>query len=214
MNENTKKILEEYKKGKKEKVFFIVGTLTFLLFLLFIIINNLDNSSSVSTQTIPTKTLTIEEKFAVLSVAKTNSCGGGATVVNNMPGGGRLQGSCCTKMDSHKYSEQVEGLKKYSEYEIIPKDPYDVPVIWAREMIEYKEKTQLNQEQQTLYDKAVKLSDNKGPCCCKCWHWYAYEGLAKKLIIEEGFTAEQIADVWDLSDACGGKGHGNGVEHG
>jgi len=37
-----------------------------------------------------------------------------------------------------------------------------------------------------------------------------YEGLAKKLMIEEGFSAEQIAEVWDLSDACGGAGHESG----
>ena len=213
MDKNTKKIFEEYRKEKNEKIFFIVGTLIFLLFLSFIILNNSNNSSSVSTKTIPTETLTVEEKFAVLSVAKTNSCGGGAAVVNNMPDDGRIQGSCCTKMNLHKYEEQIEGLKKYSDYEIIPKDPYDVSVIWAREMIEYNEQTQLTSEQQIVYDKAVKVSNEGGPCCCVCWHWYAYEGLAKKLIIEYDFTAEQIAEIWDLSDACGGAGHSEGGGH-
>jgi len=214
MNKNTKKNLKEYKKEKREKVFFIVGTLIFLLFLSFIILNNSNNSSSVSTKTIPTETLTLEEKFAVLSGAKTNSCGGGAAVVNNMPDDGRIQGSCCTKMNLHKYEEQIEGLKKYSDYEIIPKDPYDVPVVWAREMIEYGEQTELTPEQQIIYDKAVKVSNEGGPCCCVCWHWYAYEALAKKLIIEYNFSAEQIGEIWDLSDACGGTGHQHGGEHG
>lgn len=208
MADNIRKILDEYKKERKEKVFFIVGTLIFLFFLSFIIFNNLDYSASTNTQTINAETLTLEEKFAVLSVAKTNSCGGGVAALDNRPDDGRIQGSCCTKIDLHKYEEQLEGLKeKYSEYEMIPKDPYDVPVVWAREMIEYGKNTQLNSEQQSIYDKAVKTSNEGGPCCCVCWHWYAYEGLAKYLIIEEDFTAEQIAEIWDLSDACGGKGH-------
>ena len=40
---------------------------------------------------------------------------------------------------------------------------------------------------------------------------WIYEGLAKYLITEYDFTAEQIADLWDLSDACGGPGH---ADHG
>jgi hypothetical protein len=110
-------------------------------------------------------------------------------------------------MNVHNYEEQVEGLKAYGSYEIIPKDPYDVPVIWAREMIEYGEQTILSPKQQTVYDEAVELSHEGGPCCCVCWHWYAYEGLAKYLIVNESFSAEQIAEIWDLSDACGGEGH-------
>ena len=31
------------------------------------------------------------------------------------------------------------------------------------------------------------------------------------LIVNENFSAEKIAEVWDLSDACGGSGH---ADHG
>ena len=148
-------------------------------------------------------------KFEDLSGKTTNSCGGGKAVVFGLPEDGRLQGSCCDAMDAHSYEEQVEGLEgKYSEYGIIPFDPYDVPASWARQMIEYSDQTTLTPEQQATYDKATEMSEEGGPCCCVCWHWYAYEGLAKHLIINEGFSAQQIAEVWDLSDACGG-----GSEH-
>lgn len=146
-------------------------------------------------------------QFEHLSGQATNSCGGGKAVVNTLPESGRLQGSCCGPMNMHNYEKQTKGLKKYDSYDIIPKDPYDVPVTWAREMIEYGEQTILSFEQQTIYDEAVELSHEGGPCCCVCWHWYAYEGLAKHLIINDGFVAEQIAEVWDLSDACGGEDH-------
>lgn len=148
-------------------------------------------------------------QFENLSTQTTNSCGGGKAVVFGLPEDGRLQGSCCGPMNPHSYEEQVAGLEaKYSRYDIIPADPYDVPVAWARQMIEYSDQTTLTTEQQTIYDEAVELSEEGGPCCCVCWHWYAYEGLAKHLIINESFTAEQVAEVWELSDACGG-----GSEH-
>jgi len=148
-------------------------------------------------------------QFEDLSSKTTNSCGGGKAVVFGLPEDGRLQGSCCEAMDAHSYEEQITGLKEtYGEYDIIPFDPYDVPAPWAQQMIEYSDQTTLTSEQQALYDEAVELSEEGGPCCCVCWHWYAYEGLAKHLIINENFTAEQIAEVWELSDACGGSsGH-------
>ena len=109
------------------------------------------------------------------------------------------------------YVLTIQGLKKYSKFKKIPSDPYDVSASSAKELLEYQKNIILTNEEQAIYDHAVEDSHEGGPCCCKCWHWYAYEGLAKYLITEKGFTAEQIADVWDLSDACGGAGHGNGA---
>lgn len=144
-------------------------------------------------------------RFEYLSQQGTNACGGGKDIVKTLSQDARMQGACCGAMNLHSYQEQIAGLKKYEDYDLIPPDPYDVPVSWAQEMIAYSDATTLTPEQQAIYDAAVKMSHEGGPCCCKCWHWYAYEGLAKKLIIEENFTAEQIAEVWDLSDACGGE---------
>jgi len=58
--------------------------------------------------------------------------------------------------------------------------------------------------QQAFYDDAKKPSDEHGPCCCHCWRWKAFEGQAKALIARRGYTAGQIANVWDLEDGCGG----------
>jgi len=156
----------------------------------------------------------LEAKFAVLSKANTNSCGGTFNYVNSKSPDQRIQGSCCGPMNLHRYVEQIEKLKKYSKYEIIPSDPYDVSVSSAQKLLGYQKDIILTAEQQKTYDEAMELSHEGGPCCCKCWHWYAYEGLAKYLIVEENFTSEQIAEVWNLSDACGGSGHVEGVgEH-
>ena len=156
------------------------------------------------------KTGTLKSKFDLLSTSKTNFCAK-ADFINSKSDDERLQGSCCSKMDFHRYSEQIEGLKKYSNIDKIPKDPYDIQVSLAKELLAYQKNIKLNPEQQAIYDEATKLSHEKGPCCCKCWRWDAFEGLAKYLITEHNFNSEQIAEVWDLIDGCGGQGHEHGI---
>ena len=63
---------------------------------------------------------------------------------------------------------------------------------------------ELTPEEQEAYDYAMQNSNEKGPCCCMCWRWYVYGGLAKFLIKHHDFTGEQITEVWNLSDGCGG----------
>lgn len=140
-----------------------------------------------------------------MSNAKTNFCAGPEILEKvNLD---RLQGSCCLPMDFHKYTEQIDGLKKYSSLNKIPSDPYDIPVPLAKEFLDFQKNITLTTKQQTVYDEAVKFSEEGGPCCCKCWRWYAFEGLAKYLITKYNFTAEQIAEIWELEDGCGGSGH-------
>lgn len=154
----------------------------------------------------------MEARFMRLSNAHSNLCSG-KSFVSFKSDDSRLQGSCCSAMDFHRYKEQVEGLKKYSSIDKIPKDPYNIPVILAKELLDYQKNIELTSEQQAIYDKAMQLSHEKGPCCCKCWRWHAFEGLAKYLITEHNFKAEQVGEVWDLSDGCGGSGHAGGQGH-
>src|SRR3989338_8002500 len=80
----------------------------------------------------------LETKFAVLSKANTNSCGGTFNYVASKSPDQRIQGSCCGPMNFHRYTEQIEALKKYSKYEKIPSDPYDVSVESAQELLCYQ----------------------------------------------------------------------------
>jgi hypothetical protein len=153
--------------------------------------------------------VSLESRFASLSAAGTNLCAK-ADFVEVKSDDERLQGSCCSKMDFHRYTEQVEGLRKYAHIAEIPSDPYDIPVPLAKKLLDFRDTIELTAEQQAIYDGAMALSHEGGPCCCRCWRWDAFEGLAKFLITEHGFTPQQIADVWDLSDGCGGKGHQHG----
>jgi hypothetical protein len=122
-----------------------------------------------------------------------------------MPVTARLQGSCCSPMDEHRYVEQVKGLIKYKDITLIPTDPYDLPAAIAQQLLPHYS-VELTAPEQAAYDYAMANAGEKGPCCCQCWRWHVYGGLAKYLIREHGFTGEQIAEVWDLSDGCGGSG--------
>ena len=152
-----------------------------------------------------------EEKFYFLASQSSNSCGlQGDSLIGQFGEEGRIQGSCCSTMDIHSYQEQIEALKQYSGIAEIPPDPYDVSVAQARVLLAYQQEITLTSEQQEVYKEAAETSEEGGPCCCKCWHWDAYEGLAKKLIAGYDWSAEQVAELWDLSDACGGPSHAHG----
>jgi hypothetical protein len=123
-----------------------------------------------------------------------------------MPAGARLQGSCCSPMEFHRYGEQIEGLKAFAEIDVVPRDPYDIPAPLAAKLMTFYD-IALGSVQQAAYDYAMKHSNEGGPCCCQCWRWVVYGGLAKHLIRDRGFAGEQIAELWDLSDGCGGEKH-------
>jgi len=148
-------------------------------------------------------------------VKNSNSACYGIKTVMQMPDNGRIMGSCCGPMYLHTYAEQLESVEKYSSISKVPSDPYDIPVSQAKELINDFKTIQLSGEQQLIYEEAKKMSHEGGPCCCgddnlesnTCWRWKVYGGLAKYLITEHGFSSEQIAEVWDVSDGCGGDHH-------
>lgn len=148
-------------------------------------------------------------KFDILSKNGNSSCSGAFNnSIDSMPDTGRLQGSCCSPMSVHRYSEQVEGLRKFKSVSgqnipEIPDDPYDIDAALAKKLKGYYDLV-LTSEEQKAYDYAMANSNEKGPCCCKCWRWYVYGGLGKYLIKYHGFTGEQLTAVWNLSDGCGG----------
>jgi len=148
-------------------------------------------------------------KFEELSQNGNSSCSGGyKESIADMPEDAHIKGSCCSPMDMHRYSEQVEGLQKFKSISgqniaEIPDDPYDVEAGLAKRLISYYD-IELTPDEQAAYDYAMLNSSEKGPCCCKCWRWYVYGGLGKYLIRNHGFTGEQLTELWDLSDGCGG----------
>jgi len=148
-------------------------------------------------------------KFDYLSQNGNSSCSASfKDSIVSMPDDSRLRGSCCSPMSPHRYSEQVEGLKKFKTIDgqniaEIPDDPYDIEAGLAQKLMSYYD-MELTPNDQKAYDYAMENSSEKGPCCCKCWRWYVYGGLAKYLIRDYKFTGEQITELWNLSDGCGG----------
>lgn len=114
-----------------------------------------------------------------------------------------LSGQCCGVLqNTTEYHEHLEKLQQYSNIPDVPLNPYKTPVDAAKKWIDYDNKTMLNTSEQAVYAQAMKLS-TEGPCCCHCWHYYVNEGIAKKLIHEHGYSAQQVSDFWDVSDICG-----------
>lgn len=147
----------------------------------------------------------IVARFDYLSKNGNSSCSNSyRDSIAGMPDNARLQGSCCSVMSLHRYTEQVKGLEKYKEYPEIPSDPYDIEAGLAKKLSTYYDTIQLSAEEQKEYDYAMQNSKEKGPCCCKCWRWNVYGGLGKYLIKNRGFTGQQVTEIWDLSDGCGG----------
>lgn len=150
----------------------------------------------------------LRAKFEFLSANGNSNCSlSFIDAIANMDADARLLGSCCSPMGYHRYVEQIEGLKEFADIELIPADPYDIPAPLAARLMEIYA-APLSPKQQAAYDYAMENSNEGGPCCCGCWRWVTYGGLAKYLIRDRGFSGEQIARIWDLSDGCGGEdGH-------
>ncbi len=123
--------------------------------------------------------------------------------IATMPLDAKLQGSCCAPMDEARYREQIEALKKYADIAEVPPDPYDIPAPLAHRLMGYYTLA-LNKEEQATYDYAMEHSDMQGPCCCKCWRWNVYGGLGKYLIRVHRYTGQQLVDLWNVGQGCGG----------
>ncbi len=167
---------------------------------------NMGTSSDMQVSADPTMKLA----FVKLAAAHTDVCRdlGNKTAMesymNSLPNGARLQGSCCSPMDMQKYSSQITSLKTYTNIPQIPSDPYDMSVSSAKQMLGYYDNIQLTSSQQSVYDSAQSMTADKGWCCCQCWAWYTHAGLAKYLITQHNYTAQQVVAVTNLEDCCGG----------
>jgi hypothetical protein len=124
-------------------------------------------------------------------------------LISTMPPDGRLQGSCCAPMDEARYRQQIDGLRNYSDIVEVPPDPYDIPAPLAHKLMDYYTLA-LTKEEQGAYDYAMEHSDMQGPCCCKCWRWKVYGGLGKYLIRTRHYTGQQVVDLWNVGQGCGG----------
>lgn len=146
----------------------------------------------------------MDQRFDFLSTHGNSSCTKAfLDSIPSMPKNARIQGSCCSPMERVRYIKQVETLKKFKAITDIPPDPYDLDASLAAKMLSHYDLA-LTAEEQKAYDFAMENSTEKGPCCCRCWRWKAYGGLAKLLIGAHHFDGKQVTEVWNISNSCGG----------
>lgn len=114
-----------------------------------------------------------------------------------------LSGQCCgTLTDTKELHANRAKLQAYKHLPQIVLDPYKTPITLAKYWIDYDHATTLTPGEQSVFQKAYSISREK-PCCCRCWHYFVNEGIAKKMIQSHTFQAQQIADFWDTSTICG-----------
>jgi hypothetical protein len=134
----------------------------------------------------------------------TISCNGPDVIMKLPDTFPNMGGQCCGAVYSvTMVNKQIDGLKKFSFIPNVPPNPYNISVQQVKKMLAYDRNTSLTSEQQKILEQAAKLSEDGGPCCCRCWHWYFNEGVAKELITTYNFDAEQVAEFYNLSDTCG-----------
>ena len=120
----------------------------------------------------------LKQRFETLSTQGNSTCSRAfAESIPKMPANAGLRGSCRSPMDLKRYGGQIEGPKKYTKVEEVPPDPYDIQAGLAQKLLEYDEIV-LTPAQQAAYDYAMQHSEEHGPCCCHCWRWHVYGGLA------------------------------------
>jgi hypothetical protein len=107
-------------------------------------------------------------RFVFLASQNSNQCGLPAAAIAGYSGSHRLQGSCCSAMDEHAYREQLQGLRPYRGTPQIPRDPYDIAASSAQRLLRYDRTISLSGPQRRTYARAMSMSDQKGPCCCRC----------------------------------------------
>lgn len=144
------------------------------------------------------------QEFHYLAAQSSNYCSLRPEMIASYSKSGRLQGSCCNPLDLSTYQAQVRELMRYSNIAVIPPDPYDVSVPLAKQLLGYDQSIPLTAAEQSVYNQAMQMTPDKGPCCCHCWRWDADAGLAKHLITERHFGARQVATVVALVNGCGG----------
>jgi hypothetical protein len=145
------------------------------------------------------------EKFHYLATQSSNFCGLQQGTVMSYSDSTRIQGACCNPLDMSTYNSQVTGLQAFSDVPVIPPDPYDVSAALAKQLLGYDRSIKLTADEKTVFDQAMALTPDKAPCCCKCWRWYAHEGLARYLIHTRHWDAQKVGKVVTLVNGCGGQ---------
>lgn len=151
----------------------------------------------------------LRARFDYLSTHGNSNCSNQFLAsIPSMPDSMMLQGSCCAPMDYNTYVSQITALRKYQSTSEIPSDPYNIPAKLAKQLLGFDQSITLTAAEQAVLDDAVPRTKEQGFCCCQCWRWYTFEGMSKYLVQNYGFTADQIVDVLNNLDGCGGASQG------
>ncbi len=98
----------------------------------------------------------LQRRFNLLSHRQSNHCALRPQDVSALASSRRLQGACCTAMVYEHYVKQIRGLTAYRSIPQIPRDPYDISVAQAKELLGYDRSIQLTPSEKGASRRAMK----------------------------------------------------------
>ena len=113
-------------------------------------------------------------------------------------------GQSMTKEPALKSDDDLIGLLESGRWIVRAGPQPPAPRMSLREALQGDYDLVLSREEQAAHDYAMEHSDMQGPRCCKCWRWKVYGGLGKYLIRTRQHTGQQLVDLWNVGQGCGG----------
>ena len=189
-----------FRSHRKRNVGFVVGIAMLSIVIIAVGLTASNSMSGMSSNPGPSPAGS-QAAFAYLSQSDTR-CSWTRSMIMSMSDSTYLQGACCNGMVFTDYQKQISELSNYSSLSsLIAPDPFNIPVKVARADFAGLDLA-MSPSQQSTFDQVPTLSSEKW-CCCQCWAWDQHEGLGKILIVNYGYSAQQVAHVVDLEACCG-----------
>src|SRR5207253_10061758 len=74
----------------------------------------------------------------------------------------------------HRPPPHTSPLSFFFPYSLPPPHPHSFPTRRSSDL-----QITLTAAEQAVYQKAMRLADEHGPCCCHCWRWSASSGSSR-----------------------------------
>ena len=185
---------------RKRKAVIAVGALLLSIVIIAVTLTATNNMSGMGSNPGPGQAGS-QAQFDYLSPIAT-PCSWTDSTIMRMSDSTYLQGACCNGMVLTDYQKQISELSNYASLSsVVALDPFNIPAQVAKADLAGLSLA-MTPDQQSTFNQAPTLSSEKW-CCCHCWAWDLHEGLGKILIVNYGYSAQQVAHVIDLEGCCG-----------
>ncbi len=188
------------KSRRNRNIGIVVGSVLLSIVIIAVTLTATNNMSGMGSNPGPGPAGS-QAEFDYLSPIAT-PCSWTDSMIMRMSDSTYLQGACCNGMVLTDYQKQISELSNYASLSsVVALDPFNIPAQVAKADLAGLSLA-MTPDQQSTFNQAPTLSSENW-CCCHCWAWDLHEGLGKILIVNYGYSAQQVAHVIDLEGCCG-----------